>query len=323
MTKFYEAYGIGSIGIFRLHDFTLDGVFLLSSEGAYFRCPELNIHEAHIHEELQRIAPFAGHRQTKRLPGSFVLLSGPGHNVYGHWLVEYLPKISLLDFTGYDIHSLRYLLPEATPSYVFNWLELIGISADQIIRYDIVADSLIVEELIVPTILHNGVRMSPIFKDAAAFIQQQVMARPDFQQRDFGARICLARPKGSRTRALSNRARIQELVTQSGFSLVYPEELSLSDQLCLFVNAREIIGEYGSALHGTLFSPAGTVVCALRGTASHPGFIQSGIGTVLQQPTGYVFGGPDDSDISFGFQIDETTLATAIRLAFNSGLSLK
>jgi capsular polysaccharide biosynthesis protein len=58
----------------------------------------------------------------------------------------------------------------------------------------------------------------------------------------------------------------------------------------LFASAREIIGEYGSAFHATMFSAPDTPVCGLRGSDYHPGFVQSGIGDVFGQPTGWVFG---------------------------------
>jgi capsular polysaccharide biosynthesis protein len=110
--------------------------------------------------------------------------------------------------------------------------------------------------------------------------------------------------------------RIEEMAVKANFALVYPEELSLLEQVRLFAGAREIMGEYGSALHGSLFSPEGAVICALRGTGGHPGFLQSGMGMALKQPTGYIFGEADESDPNFGFQVEEDAVAAALRLVF-------
>lgn len=322
MAKYYGLWGLGSVGVFSLQEFELSGAFLLRANDTYYRCPELNVHEKHIQEEVERIGDAQMNPHREHLRGSHVLLAGPGYRVYGHWLVEYLPKISLLNFAGYDLQRLRYLLPVTTPSYVFSWLDLLGIKSDQIVRYDPDTDVITADEFLLPTILHNGLRMSPIFNDASAFMRGLIGFKNDLQGSTYGSRIFLARPHGSQSRALGNRARIQELASQSNFIIVNPETLSLLDQVRLFVGAREIMGEYGSALHASMFSSAGTVVCALRGTGDHPGLIQSGMGHVLQQPTGYVFGEADDSKIEFGFRIDEETFKTALKLIFNSRLPL-
>ncbi|MDR3529541.1 MAG: glycosyltransferase family 61 protein [Rhodopila sp.] len=316
MAKYYGLWGISSVGVFSLREFELRGNFLLGAGENYYRCPELNIHEAHIQAEVERVSPTLTNPQRKRLHGPHVVLSGPGHGVYGHWLVEYLPKISLLNFAGYDIHSLRYLLPVNTPSYVLAWLDLLGIGGDQIVRYDALTEIVAADELLLPTILHNGLRMSPLFKDAAAFLRGLIAFKHDLQGSTHGARIFLSRGQASQGRCLRNRKRIEELASQAKFSLVSPEKLSLVEQVRLFASAREIMGEYGSALHGSMFSPEGTVVCALRGTGGHPGFIQSGMGTALRQPTGYVFGELDEGDPNYSFQVEEEAVEAALRLVF-------
>jgi capsular polysaccharide biosynthesis protein len=322
MAMYYRHWGLSSCGVFKLSGFELTGGFLLSSGGMYYRCPELNIHEAHIKQEVERIAPGQARAQKKHLLGSYVVLAGPGHNIYGHWLVEYLPKISLLNFAGFNLGSLGYLVPATVPRFVFAWLELLGIGDDQIVRYQPQADIITADEFLLPTILHNGVRMSPIFKDAVAFMRGLVESRHDLSGSPHGSRVFLARPRQSASRALSNRVDVEDAAARANFSLIYPEQLSLVEQIRLFVGCREIMGEYGSALHGSVFSPAGTVVCALRGPFSHPGFIQSGIGDALSQPTGYIFGEADDHEVDFGFQIVPETLELGLKLVFNSGLSL-
>jgi capsular polysaccharide biosynthesis protein len=65
-------------------------------------------------------------------------------------------------------------------------------------------------------------------------------------------------------KSFANRAVFEELAVKNGFQLVYPETLSLLDQVGLFSQASHIVGEYGSALHNSLFSPAGTTVGAIR-----------------------------------------------------------
>ena len=80
------------------------------------------------------------------------------------------------------------------------------------------------------------------------------------------------------------------MMRKAGFRVLQPEKLPLERQLGLYRHATVIGGEYGSALHGSLFSEKNPTVFALKSTWPQPGFVQSGIGDALHQPTGYVFG---------------------------------
>lgn len=318
MTSYYNAWGIGSVGIFRLQGFELSGAFLLSLGDTYYRCPQLNVHPAHIEAEVERVQPFLQDAKRRHLKGRHVVLAGPGYRVYGHWLAEYLPKIGLLNLASYATHSLNYLLPSDTPGFVLAWLALLGIGPDQIVSYDKATDIISADELLLPTILHNGPRMSPLFKNSADFLRGLIALKHDLGGSAFGPRIFLSRGKGKYGRCLENRERLEGLAAEAKFTVVQPETLSLVDQVRLFVGAREIMGEYGSALHGSMFSPERTVVCALRSTGGHPGFIQSGIGAVMKHPTGYVFGEVDKNDLhaNAGFRVEEDAVSNAIKLVF-------
>lgn len=322
MASYYRHWGLSSVGVFQLSGFELAGAFLLRSKGTYYRCPQLNIHEVHIRSESSRIAAGATTSVHRHVPGGCVILAGPGHPIYGHWLVEYLPKIALLHLAGFDISSASYLIPSTSPSFVSTWLELLGIRGDQIVRHDPLAEIVTADEFLCPTITHNGVRMSPIFKDAAEFMRNTIATRHDIQESTFGRRIFVARPPHADGRLLTNRAEIEDAAASAGFTIVRPEKLSLIDQVRLFSGCTAILGEYGSGLHGNIFSREGTVVCALRGTTGHPGFIQSGIGSVLKQPTGYIFGYSAGDKGEFGFTIDRGTFDFSIKLLFGSGLSI-
>jgi hypothetical protein len=105
-----------------------------------------------------------------------------------------------------------------------------------------------------------------------------------------------------------NRDTIERLALRAGFSIVYPEQWSLLEQFRLVASASVVLGEYGSALHSTLFAGPGLTVCALRGTGLHPGFIQSAIGSALGQRTGYLFGEHQDHDVPGGFTVSENVL---------------
>jgi capsular polysaccharide biosynthesis protein len=152
-----------------------------------------------------------------------------------------------------------------------------------------------------------------LLADAAKFLLSCVADRAGEPIRSgSNRRVFVSRARASQSRSLLNRERIEEMATAAGLELVYPEALSLLEQVNLFGETRMIVGEYGSALHGSLFSSPGTVVCALRGSLSHPGFIQSGFGKALAQPTGYVFGEAAEQGADGRFAVAEQSFAEAL-----------
>jgi len=312
---YYGQRGISSIGVFVAHGLELLGECMLRQHDTVFRCPELNIHPFQISQALGRLRGTAGRRKLAR---QYVVLLGPGHRVYGHWLIDFLPRLNLLRLAGYSVRDVRFLIPNDVPKWGLEWLALLGISPSHIELYDPYGEVIVADELLLPTILHNGNRVSPLLAECTQFLRTLIeINRGAVQSAGTPERAFISRRLSSQGRPLVNRERIEEIAVRQGFSVVHPQQLPLLDQVRLFAHAKQLVGEYGSALHGSIFSPPGTVVCALRGQAPHPGFVQSGIGTALGQPTGYVFGEPAPGQDEFGFSLQEEAFSACMRLVFD------
>jgi hypothetical protein len=52
---YYKLCSIGTVGVFVLHGVELSGNYLLGRDDRFFRCPELNVHPAHIEAEVQEL----------------------------------------------------------------------------------------------------------------------------------------------------------------------------------------------------------------------------------------------------------------------------
>jgi hypothetical protein len=83
MARYYGLANLGSVGVFSLKNFMLSGAFVLTTGNVFYRCPELNIHEKHIESELGRITVKPAMTDARKLPGTYVMLAGPGYGVYG------------------------------------------------------------------------------------------------------------------------------------------------------------------------------------------------------------------------------------------------
>jgi len=318
-TMFFRHTHLWAIGLYRLSGFEVFGAYALCKDGELFSCHEANIHSEYIAGVVAALGAPTLPRTRRFLAGPFAMITGPGHGIYGHWLSDFLPKLYLLHAAGYDIRRLRYLLPSDTPSFGHLWLRLLGIPPENITLFDPNGELVWVEELLVPTTVHNGVRASSVLKDAAAFLLSLIADHageplPTSAHR----RVFVSRARAPQTRALQNRSQIEEIAVTFGLELVYPEALPLIEQVHLFGEANLIVGEYGSALHGSLFSGRGTTICALRGSLGHPGFIQSGFGQSLGQPTGYVFGEPVDEAGDGRFTISGSDFEQCLHTLFGA-----
>lgn len=316
--RYYHEVLVLETGLFVATGMGLSGTFFLSRGDAIFECDQLHLHAGTLDtvaaaHELTRFS-----RRDRVEAGRCVMLLGPGHTIYGHWLVDFLPKLFVLHAAGYDIDTLRYLVPADTPAFGIALLELIGIGRERLIQYDPLFETVLADELLIPTLVRTNSRTAPPFADAVAFLMGRIAERHAPAPAGHGSRLFISRARAGRgMRRLLNRERIEYLATEAGFSVVHPEQLTLPDQVRLFQGASRIIGEYGSALHGTIFSPPETIVCALRGSGSPiAGFLQSSIGRALGQPTGYVIGPTREGDRLESFEVAEQDFALCRDLVF-------
>jgi capsular polysaccharide biosynthesis protein len=113
---------------------------------------------------------------------------------------------------------------------------------------------------------------------------------------------------------MTNRGEIEAAARDAGFTVVRPEGMSLATQVALYSGCEVLVGEYGSALHNSVFCGPDALVCGLRGTSQHPSFMQSGIATALGQGAAYVFGDTSGQDVAQRFAIEPKCFAKALEL---------
>ena len=271
---------------------------LLSHDGVHLSCRELALDpaspEARARLAAHEAARRDGSRPLRRIAGRSILLATNGHQIYGHWLIDFLPKLYVLDRAGFGIDDINILLPTNMDAFGAHYLDLLGFDPDRIIRYDPDREALLAEELLIPTVLRWGGRLSAAFADSIAYLNQRIDRFNRVPVMRGGGRVFLSRASsGVTTRPLVNQEAIEALALEAGFSVVHPERLPLLEQIGIFRSARRVIGQYGSALHATIFSRPGVVVGGLHGPSPATfDALQSGIAERLGQTTGYVFGTP-------------------------------
>ncbi len=302
-------------GIHVAHGLVVGAGLLLSAGGELVEAPSLNWQNLHVAEALARHGrPDAA--PPRRVGSRCALIITPGYAIYGHWLADMLPRLGQLAAAGYDLDSLTYLIPHDVPAFGLELLRLLGLGEDRLLRLEPGAP-VQPDELLLPTFPHNGRQFMEPMAYAAGVLRARIEARHGRLQTEGTPASILVSRRRIPARPLENRDAFEAMAVQHGFTVVHPQTLPVLDQLRLFAGAREIIGEYGSALHASLFSPPGTVVCALRGMLRHPALIQSGIGDALDQPTGYLFCPAGQSGKANSLAVDPDDLRACLDIVFS------
>ena len=277
------------LGTYTLEDAILAPSGIAIKDGTAFNSPAF-IHPPH---QVEAIAGrlLAASLPTRRVRGTLAVIYGPGHQTYGHWLVDFLPRLWVLAECGHDLAALRYVVPPELTPVARRLLAHVGIGRAQLVPYRYWRERLRADRLLMPTGLRVHNRIAGQFRAATGFWSGRLRgAAPNAAPQPAPARIFVSRTRVIGARILSNREQIEAIAAARGYAIVHPQELTLGEQAALFAEARVIVGEYGSALHGSVYARPGTLTVGLRGTARHPSFVQSGVAHALGQQAGYLLG---------------------------------
>lgn len=288
---------IPDIGCYTLDDGQLAPTGIAVKDGTAFFSQSFIHPEHHVATVMARWVQ--ADLPVRHVPGKVAVIYGPAHETYGHWLADFLPRLWVLSAAGYDLSAIRFAMPPDLAPFARTLLQHVGLSESQIVIHRFWQETLHADLLLMPTGLRSHNRISPLFKMATAFWTKRLAAIAPGAE----THIFLSRAQLGGQRMIVNRQEIEAEAVARGYKVVHPETLTLGAQAALFAGARVIVGEYGSALHGSVYSGPGTIVCGLRGTSRHPSFVQSGICGALTQHAAYVFGDTGLQDTQQRFAI--------------------
>jgi capsular polysaccharide biosynthesis protein len=191
--------------------------------------------------------------------GGGLLLASPGSNVYGHWILDYVPRLFLSQYIASEYK--QRIIFSTLPSWANVFLEAFEIDPKSLTCLD--PTKLIrFSRLCLPSGTKNGFSMAqPLNKHAWLHFRDYIRAkntlrpRSDFPQ--FFEKIFLSRRSFGSTRVIENARKLEDIAKDAGFGIVEPEKFDIFTQAEMLLHAKIIVGEDGSALHNVLFSPAG------------------------------------------------------------------
>lgn len=208
----------------------------------------------------------ASEAEPEDLPGTYYHLDNqvPGH--YGHVITHDLSKLWAWDAALAEYPDLKVLIsPQVetgeTPSYTYELLEAFGIGRE---RVHVITGPVRVERLVTATQVFQQPRfLSSVARDVWARVARGLLPRAGHEK--LPQRVFVSRRAATRRRCL-NADEVERRFRKAGFVVVYPEDLSLPDQVRLFSTVPVVAGYAGSGLINTVFSsgPATRIVLASK-----------------------------------------------------------
>ncbi len=252
--------------IYAIPGHRLGGAGLLIRDGSVFW--QMDCLPDYFRDELRRGLPRAWRHGLYRPDAQIVACDAPvavathGNCVYGHFLLEMLPKLFLLSVLRRMGVAFRLAVSLRRPPWLDEFVSFY-FRPDELIWYDSDTQLLEAPSFIVPSRLAD---LEDHLHPAFNLVADDLLARAAGTAAGTGPLVYFSRQKLPPERSLlENAAEVEQSLVAMGFDVVHPELLSVRDQLGIYKNLVCAAGEYGSALHNALFMPRGAgVICLNR-----------------------------------------------------------
>jgi Glycosyltransferase 61 len=196
--------------------------------------------------------------KRKRQMDEAVLVAMPFHHNFYHWMIDILPRLTLVDRAPHLQH-LPLIVPKSAPGFVAESLKLAGYQSKTVFLDDGVYRF---------KTLHMLSLLSPMLEVSADAVSWLNTTFSKSSSQTTPKRIYVSR-RDAKIRFVSNEAELAEQLAASGFETVLMSDYSLADQINLFRNADYIIGPHGAGFVHLAFSKPGTTFIEFFSRAHH------------------------------------------------------
>jgi capsular polysaccharide biosynthesis protein len=186
-----------------------------------------------------------------------VLLKQLWDTNYGHWLIETLPRLELVD-ECFDIAKCKFIIGGdrgAIGQVYLDTLALFGVPNENIVRLD---EASSFENLIYPAPL----TIQPWIKAPRVIKFLERLGQKALSDYVSPSRLYVSRDSNAK-RVLLNEEAVLEIVLKYGFFPIDPGRVDFQSQVRMFRNATHVIGNLGAAMTNVVFAPRGVKVLAL------------------------------------------------------------
>lgn len=235
-----------------------------------------------------------------------ILLTLPGINIYGHWLIDFIPILYSLNKYAMIDDRTPILIPHGAPDWIYPFMQKMGVDQKRLLPMTRQGGR--VTTLLVPSGFRCGYSLPRAYlQEAWSFFRGTFTDGLSALAADEAAalsihqptRIFISRRKWhtKRERELKNRSAVEQVFQHAGFAVIDPQDWSLEQQANLFFHARYIAGEDGSALHNIIFcNPMVEQTLIVLQGPSRVNFLHGVLGEILNYRTLYILSCESRSD---------------------------
>jgi capsular polysaccharide biosynthesis protein len=227
-----------------------DGTVL--GDTGYLPITNRNVTRPHVHyADTQAVVYYAPTAQ-QWIAGDTLFVSGPLEGHFGHWMIDFLPRLRGRDFID---RPVKIAVPATLTSKQRETLALFGVADDDIVRCDD-TKMYVFERL---HVYRPGCSMPP--NPVHAQYVRARLADPAAKP-CAGKRLFLTRGHVG-TRLIANSDAFADVLAATGFTTVDMAAYSVAEQRTLLRDAEVLMGTFGSNLLALYFAPPGCSVIEL------------------------------------------------------------
>jgi hypothetical protein len=229
----------------------------------------LNVHpRMHVGSGVERLSALspsgrvlmdrpAGKQYEAHLFGRHILLGGVAN--YYHWLLEYLPKLSVIESLMPDAsRDASWIINENNTPWQLESLSRLGVPLERIVtvRGGVTATC---DSLVVPSMMPSA--------NTVAFLRRMLHADSTVTS---GKKIYVSRLDADPARRrIHDEEQLAAALQQVGFEILIPSEMSFGDQLAAFADAEVIVGPHGAGLTNLAFASRDCIVVEITNSHNH------------------------------------------------------
>lgn len=289
---------LNPIGFYKINN------LIVTRPGGTMLTQHFGYHCATGRDNMRSIPPsddyFASSSKNKIIIEDEVVVGdGVAFDVWGHWLVDYLPRFGLVDWMDHGrFASMKILLPSYAPGWVDRFLNIAcNVSKENIIKYDPNTEIVLCKKAIVPSYCYTNE-----FSFHSFVKEFYTSLCPRIPENEKNKKLLVSRSDFSHSnRKFPNRELFEAIGRERGYEIILPEKLSLEDQIAIFTQASMIVGEHGSGMHSAVFSSPDTVIGCLgfwNAVQLHIGYLMGHQNVYLT--TGCEWPTPDKNEFQIG-----------------------
>jgi len=190
------------------------------------------------------------------IAGPYFVLGMHWYNEYYHWILEILPRLSLIE-QFQELQTIPLIIPNNLGAIQRESLQMVGISPERTLEFD--NGYWQVEKLYFANLLSMTGNPSP---RAVAWLRSRFLK--DLNPETFSSKghYYITRRDASR-RLILNEDKIIAYLEDKGFEVICPGELSFTDQIKVFSNANIVVAPHGAGLTNMVFAPENATLVEL------------------------------------------------------------